>query len=185
MSEVQNYQEAETEAPAGQAVSMAPVVNAILGTAVAAAAKRGTPTDVAHGLIAGLRLLRSTVEAEVGYTMATAIDTAVRTRLLVENMSHLRTTGHEPDAVPLPGPGPGAAAAAAIFESAAESCLTVNAHAPDNGPLELAVFAFSTQLLQQLGGSPDWRVLAREFRRPSERSGAVEAAVLPAGGTVH
>ncbi|MCG5241787.1 hypothetical protein [Azospirillum doebereinerae] len=147
--------------------SLSPVVAAILGTAVAAAAKRGASGDVARGLIAGLRVLRATVEEEAGYTMAAAVDTAIRTRLLVDNLAKLRTTGQEPEAIPLPAPGPGAGAAAAIFESAAESCLTVNAHAEDNGPLEHAVFAFTTQLLQQLGGAPEWRSLVGELRRAS------------------
>ncbi|MBP2299428.1 hypothetical protein [Azospirillum picis] len=146
--------------------SLSPVVAAILGTAVAAAAKRGGSGDVARGLIAGLRILRATVEEEAGYTMAAAVDNAIRTRLLADNLSQLRVTGQKPEAVPLPVPGPGATAAAAIFESAAESCLTVNAHAEDNGPLEHAVFAFTAQLLQQLGGAPDWRSLAGELRRP-------------------
>lgn len=187
MNEVPHHEET-TGSPVtgGDAASMSPIVNAILSTAVAAAAQRAEPADVAHGIIAGLRLLRSAVEAEAGYTMATAIDTAIRTRLLVENLSTLRTTGQEPKAVPLPPPGPGASVAAAIFVSAAESCLTVNAHAPDNGPLELAVFAFSTQLVQQLGGAPEWRNLVGELHRPSERRDAAQAAALPAGGgTVH
>lgn len=153
--------------PAG-GESLSPVVAAILGTAVAAAAKRGASGDVARGLIAGLRVLRATVEEEAGYTMAAAVDTAIRTRLLVDNLAKLRTTGHEPEAIPLPLPGPGASAAAAIFESAAESCLTVNGHAEDNGPLEHAVFAFTAQLLQQLGGAPEWRCLAGELRRPPD-----------------
>ena len=187
MTEVQNRKEA-TGAPAAaeETVTMAPVVNAILATAVAAAAKRADGGDVAHGIIAGLRLLRSAVEAEAGYAMASAIDTAVRTRLLVENLSALRSTGRTPQAVALPPPGPGASVAAAIFVSAAESCLTVNAHAPDNAPLELAVFAFSTQLVQQLGGAPEWPALAGELHRPCVRRDAAQTAALPAGGgTVH
>lgn len=146
--------------------SLSPVVAAILGTAVAAAAKRGGNGDVVRGLIAGLRILRATVEEEAGYTMAAAVDNAIRTRLLADNLSRLRVSGEKPQAVPLPDPGPGASAAAAIFESAAESCLTVNAHAEDNGPLETAVFAFTAQLLQQLGGAPEWRSLVGELRRP-------------------
>ena len=187
MNEVQNHDEsADVVGTAGEPATMAPVVNAILGTATAAAAKRAEGSDVAHGIIAGLRLLRSAAEAEAGYTMAAAIDTAIRTRMLVENLSALRTTGHEPAPAPLPPPGPGVAIAAAIFVSAAESCLTVNAHAEDNGPLELAVFAFSTQLIQQLGGAPDWRTLMRELHRPSEpRDDAPDADFTVGGGTVH
>ncbi len=154
--------------PPGEGESLSPVVTAILGTAVAAAAKRGASGDVARGLIAGLRVLRATVEEEAGYTMAAAFDTAIRTRLLVDNLAKLRTTGHEPEAIPLPAPGPAATATVAIFESAAESCLTINSHAEDNGPLEHAVFAFTTQLLQQLGGAPEWRCLAGELRRPPD-----------------
>ncbi|AWK87539.1 hypothetical protein [Azospirillum thermophilum] len=166
MSDAMNLEDTgDTAGFLDDTLAASPVVAAILGTAVAAAAKRGGTGDVAHGLIAGLRILRSTVEEEAGYSMAAAVDTAIRTRLLVENMSRLRTTGQEPVAIPLPPPGPGATAAAAIFESAAESCLTVNAHAADNAPLEQAVFAFTTQLLQQLGGAPEWRDLSGALRR--------------------
>ncbi|WP_042703090.1 hypothetical protein [Azospirillum sp. B506] len=158
----------------GDGESLSPVVAAILGTAVAAAAKRGGRGDVVRGLIAGLRILRATVEEEAGYTMAAAVDNAIRSRLLADNLSRLRVSGEKPQAVPLPDPGPGASVAAIIFESAAESCLTVNAHAEDNGPLETAVFAFTAQLLQQLGGAPEWRSLAGELRRP--------LAVMPDAG---
>ncbi|CAO3373302.1 hypothetical protein [Azospirillum argentinense] len=186
MNEVQNHEDSTDAAVMGDdAESMAPVVTAILGTAIAAAAKRAGTADVAHGVIAGLRLLRSAAESEAGYTMGAAIDTAIRTRLLVENLSALRTTGSAPAPVPLPAPGAGVAIASAIFVSAAESCLTVNAHAEDNGPLEMAVFAFSTQLIQQLGGSPDWRDLMRELHRPSEPRDDRPVEALPDGNTIH
>ncbi len=159
---------ADAPALAGEGDSLSPVVTAILGTAVAAAARRGASGDVAHGLIAGLRVLRATVEEEAGYTMAAAVDTAIHTRLLVDNLAILRSTGHAPRAIPLPPPGPGASAATAIFENAAESCLTINGHAGDNRPLEQAVFAFTAQLLHQLGGAPEWRCLAGELRRPPD-----------------
>lgn len=171
---------------AGEAVTMqtgpeaiSPVIAAILGTSIAAAVRRGETGDLVHGLIAGLRVLRTTVEEEAGYTMAAAFDTAVRTRFLADNLAKLRTTGQAPAATALPDRGPDAAAVATIFENAAESCLTVNAHAEDNGPLEHAVFAFTTQLLQQLGGAPEWRCLVGELRRPGgdDRDGEADTEV--------
>lgn len=187
MNEVQILDEATEQGETDDdPATIAPVVSAIVGTAVSAASKRAGRADVAHGLIAGLRLLRSAAEEEAGYGMGVAIDTAIRTRLLVENLSALRATGREPAPVPLPSPGEGLAIASVIVTSAAESCLMVNAHAPDNEPLELAVFTLSTYLVQHLGGAPDWRSLSLELHRPSSASGAAEAAALPAGGgTMH
>lgn len=157
--------------------TISPVVAAILGTALTAAARRGEVGDMVHGLIAGLRILRTTAEAEAGYTMAAAFDTAVRTRFLADNLAKLRTTGQEPEPVALPGRGPDAAAVATIFENAAESCLTVNAHAEDNGPLEHAIFAFTGQLVQLLGGAPEWRAVATELRRPASQALDAETEV--------
>lgn len=157
--------------------AISPVIAAILGTSIAAAVRRGETGDVVHGLIAGLRVLRTTVEAEAGYTMAAAFDTAVRTRFLADNLAKLRTTGEAPAATALPDRGPDAAAVATIFENAAESCLTVNAHAEDNGPLEQAIFAFTGQLLHHLGGAPEWRELSGELRRPSGQALDAETEV--------
>lgn len=163
-----------------------PVVNAIVATAVAAAGKRGSAGDVAHGLIAGLRHLRAAVDEEAGYAMAAAIDQAIRSSLLAGNLERLRLTGSTPVPVPLPDPGPGATAAAIIVSSATDSCLAVNAHADDNGPLEHAVFALTSQLVSQLGGAPDWPALEKELHRPYDLNGPVAAAVLPVRGvTVH
>ncbi|WP_247887351.1 hypothetical protein [Azospirillum sp. SYSU D00513] len=169
------------------AASTSPVVGAILGTALNAASRRGSAPDVVHGLIAGLRLLRTAVEQEAGYAMAAAVDSAIRTRLLVDNLSKLRSSGIEPDSVPLPTPGPEATAAVAIFENAAKSCLAVNAHAEDNTPLEQALFAFTSQLLQELGGAPAWAELMRELRLSKEGQRVVAMAILPNDGaaTVH
>ncbi len=168
------------------AQTMAPVVQAVIASALHAARERSGPGDVAHGLIAGLRHLRTAADEQGGYAVAAAIDTAVRTRILAENLEAARRDGRRPDPVALPAAGPALAVATAILENAADSCLAVNAHAPDNGPLEIAVFALTGQLIQHLGGAPDWRDVERELHRPSARHGAVSSAVLPAAGaTVH
>lgn len=172
-------------AEGGEAAAMATVVKSILESAMTVASRRGGSGDVVHGLIAGLRLLRSVVEDEVGAAMVSAMDNAVRSRMLIEKMAQMRHSGRMPEPVSLPEPGHGLTATAAIFQSAAESCLTINAHAEDNGPLELAISGFSAQLLERLGGAPDWPELSRELRRPFERSLSVETTVLPEGGTIH
>lgn len=172
--------------PAAEVDSTLPVVTAIVANAVAAAGKRGSAGDVAHGLIAGLRHLRAAVDEEAGYAMAAAIDQAIHSSLLAGNLEQLRQTGSTPAPVPLPNPGPGANAAAVIVSSATDSCLAVNAHAPDNGPLEHAVVILTSQLVKQLGGAPDWPALEKELHRPYGFSGPIAAAVLPvAGVTVH
>lgn len=184
----------DTQDPAGIPVapqvpemdSSLPVVTAIVTNAVAAAGKRGSAGDVAHGLIAGLRHLRAAVDEEAGYAMAAAIDQAIHSSLLAGNLERLRQTGSTPAPVPLPDPGPGANAAAVIVSSATDSCLAVNAHADDNRPLEHAVFILTSQLVNQLGGAPDWQALEKELHRPYGLNGPVAAAVLPVRGvTVH
>jgi len=171
--------------PAAPAVPAAlPVVSAILATAISAAEKRASPADVAHGVIAALRHLRATADEEAGYAMAAAIDTAVRQHLLAGGMADLRLNGHGPAAAALPPAGPGAAAASAILQSAADSCLAINAHASDNEPLEIAVGALTRQIARHLGGEPGWEVVERELHRPILHHGG--GPILPFRGvTVH
>lgn len=159
-----------------------PVVNAIIATAASAALKRGTEGDVGLGVIAALRRLRATAQEEAGLSVVAAIDTVIRSRLLAENLTRLRAGGAAPDAIVIPAPGRGANAAAAIFESAADSCLAVNAHAPDNGPLELAVYALTGQMVQRFGGTPAWPALKDELDRPLGGHIPVPTSVLPIEG---
>lgn len=168
----------------GAAPSALPVVSAILATAISAAEKRASSADVAHGVLAALRHLRAAADEEAGYTMAAAIDTTVRQHLLANVMAERRRVGHEPDEVLLPPAGPGASVAAAILESAADSCLAVNAHAPDNEPLEIAVNALAGQIGRHLNGLPAWPSVERELHKSQE--GRATAAVLPIDGvTIH
>lgn len=180
-----NPTEAASGAPQnGEAGSVAlpaafPVVGAILATAISAAEKRASPADVAHGVIAALRHLRATADEQAGDAMASAIDAAVRQHLPAGPLSQIR-----PTVSVLPPAGPGAATAAMIMESAADSCLAINAHAPDNGPLEIAVNALTLQMLRHLDGAPEWETVERELHRPTERHGA--GPILPFRGvTVH
>lgn len=167
------------EAGSGAIPAALPVVGAILATAISAAEKRASPADVAHGVIAALRHLRATADEEAGDAMAAAIDAAVR-----QHFPQGRLSSSGAAAGFLPPAGPGAAAAAMIMESAADSCLAVNAHAPDNGPLEIAVNALTLQMLRHLDGPPEWETVERELRRPIERHGA--GPILPFRGvTLH
>lgn len=166
------------EAGANALPAAFPVVGAILATAISAAEKRASPADVAHGVIAALRHLRATADEQAGDAMAAAIDAAVRQHFPQGPLAP------RPIVSALPPAGPGAAAAATIMESAADSCLAVNAHAPDNGPLEIAVNALTLQMLRHLDGPPEWEMVERELQRPTERHGA--GPILPFRGvTVH
>lgn len=174
-------QNGEADAASAALPPAFPVVGAILATAISAAEKRASPGDVAHGVMAALRHLRATADEEAGDAMASAIDDAVRQHLIGGAPSDLRGGA---TATALPAAGPGAAVAAAIMESAADSCLAVNAHAPDNSPLEIAVNALTFQMLRHLSGAPDWETVSRELRRPTMRHGA--GPILPFRGvTVH
>lgn len=167
------------EAGASALPAALPVVGAILATAISAAEKRASRADVAHGVIAALRHLRATADEQAGDAMASAIDAAVRQHLPAKPLSRAGAAMNV-----LPPAGPGAAAAATIMESAADSCLAVNAHAPDNEPLEIAVNALTLQMLRHLDGPPEWETVERELQRPTERHGA--GPILPFRGvTVH
>lgn len=172
--------------PAGSETETLPVVNAIIASAAVVALKRGSEHDVGLGVIAALRRLRATAAEEAGLAVVAAIDTVIRSRLLSENLTCLRTSGAAPHGVAIPAPGRGANAAAVIFEAAADSCLAVNAHAPDNGPLELAVYALTGQMVQRFGGAPEWPVLKDELDRPLAAHIPAPASVLPDdGASVH
>lgn len=167
-------------APGAQVPASLPVVSAILATALAAAEKRASPGDVAHGVLAALRRLRATADEEAGDAMVAAIDAAIRQNLLTGGLTDRRGPA---TIAALPPVGPGAAAAAVIMESAAESCLAVNAHAPDNEPLEIAVNALTFQIGRHLGGAPGWEEVERELHRPLAHHGV--GAILPAGAVIH
>lgn len=160
-----------------------PVVGAVVASAVSAAEKRASPADVAYGVVAALRRLRAAADEEAGYAMAAAVDTAIRRNLLAGSLAELRRTGRNPPHVVLPTAGPGAASAAAIMESAADSCLAINAYAPDNGPFEAAVGVLTHQIGRHLDGEPAWESVERELHRPAAQSGGF---ILPLqGATVH
>lgn len=166
--------------------ALSPVVAAIVDSAAAAAAERAPPADVTHGVVSALRHLRAAIDDQAGFAMAASMDNAIQARILVENLRTLRLSGSPPPPVRLPPVGASAVVASAIFESAAESCLAVNALAPDNEPLEHAIVAFTAQLFQQLGGMPEWGELKAELHRPHGRAADIAAAVLPAtGATLH
>lgn len=168
------------------AQAMSPVVAAIVDSAAAAAAERAAPADVTHGLVGALRHLRAAIDDQAGFAMAASMDNAIQARIMVENLRVLRLSGSPPHPVRLPPVGASAVVATAIFESAAESCLAINALAPDNGPLEHAIVAFTAQLFEQLGGMPEWGELKAELHRPHGRAADIAAAVLPAtGATLH
>lgn len=178
--------EVDSTPPGMEDLTALPVVTAILASAISVAEERASSGDVVHGVLAALRHLRHTADEEAGYAMASAIDTSVRNSLLVSGMSERRRIGHEPITAPLPPAGPGASIASIIMESAADSCLAVNAHAPDNEPLEIAVNALAMQIGSHLNGLPAWDDVEREMRRPAERHGPGPAAILPIGGaTIH
>lgn len=172
------------EGPGGRPLS--PVVAAIINSAAAAAAQRADTADITHGLVSALRHLRAAIDDQAGFAMAASMDNAIQARIMVENLRGLRLSGSPPPPVRLPPVGAGAVVASAIFESAAESCLAVNALAPDNEPLEHAIVAFTAQLFQRLGGMPEWGELKAALHRPHGRASDIVAAVLPAtGATLH
>lgn len=162
---------------------MSKVVNAIIGTALDAAMRRGTPKDVALGLIAGLRQIRFAADEAAGFTAASAIDGAIQAQIISDGLTAMRRTGVQPKSVHLPQPGVSTSNVAAIFEGAADACLAVNAHAEDNEPLHYAVLVMASQLVLQLGGTPNWGELQAELHRHHEPHSPIPVPVLPTEGT--
>ncbi len=138
-------------------------LQSLIGTVITASIERAamgaTKGDLVHGLLAGLRRIRTVVGLQSGYGAACAVDDSIHDQMLERS---LETFGAAP--VGLPQPGAGAARAAAILEDAAMTCVTLNGYFPGNTAMTLAVWAMTERMLVVAGGVPHWRVISALLR---------------------
>jgi hypothetical protein len=130
------------------------VIEAVVDAAMEMAATRGARADAAIGIVAALRRIRATLEEEVGYAPAAAMDSTLHDLVISYNLRHLSETRQEPEPTALPEPGPDAVRASAIFEDAARNCIAFNTRTPDNSCLHQAICLLADRLFRLLGGTP-------------------------------
>ena len=131
------------------------LITMIVTSSVGRAASGAGKGDVAYGLLAGLRRLRSAIGAQAGYGAACALDDSVHAQILERALA---TFGAKPAI--LPPPGAAASRAAAIIGDAAMTCLTLNAYFPGNTALTQATRELTQRLLEAMGGVPAWAVVS-------------------------
>jgi hypothetical protein len=140
------------------------VIEAVIDAAVEMVATCGSREDAANGIVAALRRIRATLDEQVGYAVAAAMDAMLRDLVVSYNLQLRRATRREPRPVELPRIGPGAARAAAIFEDAARNCIAFNARTPDNSHLHQAICLLANRLFRLLAGTPDPAALLARLR---------------------
>ncbi len=127
------------------------MINTVIASSVDRAARGAGRGDVAHGLLAGLRRIRTVVSAQAGYAAACSVNDSIHDQIMARS---LETFGTKP--VGLPPPGVGVSRATSIFEDAAMTCLTINAFFPGNTALTLATQLMTERLIEAVGGAPAW-----------------------------
>jgi hypothetical protein len=114
---------------------------------------RASVGDVAHGLIAALKRIRSAIEEIGGYTMVSILDGSIRDRLIIRGLRAVRSGEQEtPAAIPLAGPR--ALMTETIMVAAAETCVIYGADEPDVSSLLYAAFMLVDRLIETLHAAP-------------------------------
>jgi len=144
------------------------LIDEIVASAVACAAKRASNEDIVHGLLAGLRRLRSAVSSQAGYGAMRAFDDGIRGLLIDAAMEAAHGDETVAPPVSIPPRGPQTPRAEIILEDAAMSCLSVNAFGPGNAALGAAVRSFVAELLEQLHGAPSWAEAGQALEHGAE-----------------
>ena len=146
---------------------------------------RASVGDVAHGLIAALKRIRSAVEEVGGYTMVSILDGAIRDRLIIRSLRAVRSGEPEMPAV-IPVAGSRALLTETIMVAAAETCVVYGAGEPDVTGLLYAAFMLLDRLIEALHAAPTCDDLLACLRADDERDEIVFAdEPEPAHASVH
>ena len=146
---------------------------------------RASVGDVAHGLIAALKRIRSAVEEVGGYTMVSILDGAIRDRLIIRGLRAVRSGEKELPAT-IPAAGPRALMTETIMVAAAETCVIYGADEPDVTGLLYAAFMLVDRLIEALHAAPTCDDLLACLQADDERDEVVFAdAPEPAFASVH
>jgi len=137
------------------------LVSTVIASAMDRAAKGAGKGDLAQGLLAGLRRLRTMVGVQAGYAAACSLDDAIHEVVVERSLDAFGSSGGA--TVLIPGRSPRVLRACAILEDAAMSCLALNAYFPGNTALNLSVRLMAERLVDCLGGVPEWCAVMDEL----------------------
>ncbi len=138
------------------------LISAVIGSALDRAARNAGNDDLACGLLAALKRIRTVVSVQAGYSAAFNLDDTIHAVFVQRALAAFGTNALPP--VSLPVRGSATRRASAILEDAAMSCLTLNAYFPGNTAVTLAVSTLAERLIDCLGGIPDWGCIIQELR---------------------
>jgi hypothetical protein len=166
-------------------MSFIEMIEPVIDHSLTIANSRASVGDVAHGLIAALKRIRSAVEEVGGYTMVSILDGAIRDRLIIRGLRAVRSGEPELPAT-IPVPGPRALMIETIMVAAADTCVIYGADEPDVTGLLYAAFMLVDRLIEALHAAPTCDDLLACLRADDERDEVVFADVEePAFASVH
>jgi hypothetical protein len=155
-------------------MSFIEMIEPVIDHSLTIANSRAEVGDVAHGLVAALKRIRSAVEEVGGYTMVSILDGSIRDRLIIRGLRAARTGERETPAT-MPVPGPRALATETILVAAAETCVIYGADAPDVTGLLYAAFTLVDRLIEVLHAAPTCDDLLACLQADDERDEIVFA----------
>jgi len=135
------------------------LISTIVASAIECAGRGGGDADVVHGLVAGLRRLRTVVAAQAGYGAACALEDSIHAVFVDRTMQAAERSPRV-----LPPQTVHTRRAVQILEDSAMSCLALNAFFPGNTSIGFAVQVLAGRLVDRLGGVPDWLVILSVLR---------------------
>lgn len=158
-------------------------IHRMIGASVKTAVRLSGRDAVVAGILSGLRHLREVVVQQGGDDAARIFDDQVREHVLGRLLSNMRGPG-EPITVMLPKPDLVEHRAAAIMRDVSESCLVLNSVSRDEGVFTHTLTGLLDQLIDQLGGMPNWAEL-QDALKSAEPSWTWENSPIQGGVTVH
>jgi hypothetical protein len=158
-------------------------IHRMIGASVRTAARLSGREATVSGILSGLRHLRDVVAHEGGEEAVRVFDDQVREHVLGRLLSTMKGKG-EPITVLLPkavGPEP---RAGAIMRDVSESCLVLNTVSRDEGVFTYTMTGLLDQLIDQLGGLPNWSEL-QDALKSAEPSWTWETSPMEGNVTIH
>jgi hypothetical protein len=150
------------------------MIEPVIDHSLTIANRRASVADVAHGLIAALKRIRSAVEEVGGYNMVSMMDGSIRDRLIIRGLRAVRSGEHElPARIPVAGPR--ALLAETIMVASAETCVIYSADHPDVSGLLYTAFMLVDRLIEVLHAAPTCDDLLACLQEDDERDEIVFA----------
>jgi hypothetical protein len=136
-----------------------------------------------NGILSGLRHLRDVVVMQGGEDAGHTFDDSVREHVLSRVLAE-KVKGPDLIKVTLPSSTLASSKASAIIRDVSESCLVLNSVAQDEGIFAHTVIGLLDQLIDRLGGSPDWAEL-QDALKMAEPSQVWEVSPIKGSVTLH